>query len=67
MDSSENPMSNKTTLEDSAAPRGNTGYASKSLGRDGMRPGTGSKNLEKQVGMYSANITPKNAILTINQ
>ena len=66
MDSSENPMSHKT-LEDAAGTRGATNYPSKSLGRDGMRPGTGSKNLQKQVGMYSANVTPKNAILTINQ
>ena len=41
--------------------------ASKSLGRDGgARPNTGSKNIQKHVGMYSANTTPKNAILTIN-
>ena len=65
MDNPENTKSHKT-LEDGAATRGAAGHPSKSLGRDGMRPGTGSKNLQKQVGMYSANVTPKNAILTIN-
>ena len=66
MDNPENPKSHKT-LEDGTATRGTTGHPSKSLGKDSMRPGTGSKNLQKQVGMYSANVTPKNAILTINQ
>ena len=66
MDIPENLMSYKT-LEDAAATRGVPGNPSKSLGREGLRPGTGSKNLQKQVGIYSANVTPKNAIMTINQ
>jgi hypothetical protein len=47
MDNPENPMSHKTLEDAAAATRGATGYPSKSLGRDGIRPGTGSKNLQK--------------------
>lgn len=44
--------------------------ASKNINKEGgggLRPNTGSKNIHKQIGIYSANPTPKNAILTINQ